>query len=133
MFFGNRWACWRVYRGDKYPYRVSVYTRLVKRTLEEERLMKIRLQTLEDATRERTIKRLKIIEGQVRGVQGMIEEGRKCVDILMQVSAVQEGLRNVGKQVMRNYLENCATHAIREQGGPEIYDELMEVIYKYAR
>ena len=93
----------------------------------------IRLQTLEDATRERTIKRLKIIEGQVRGVQGMVEGGRKCVDILMQVSAVQEGLRNVGKQVMRNYLENCATHAIRDDAGPEIYDELMEVIYKYAR
>ena len=95
--------------------------------------MAIRLQTLEDATRERTIKRLKIIEGQVRGVQGMVEEGRKCVDILTQVAAVQEGLRNVGKQVMRNYLENCATHAIREQSGPEIYDDLMEVIYKYAR
>ncbi len=93
----------------------------------------IRLQTLEDATRERTVKRLKIIEGQVRGVQGMVEGGRKCVDILMQVAAVQEGLRNVGKQVMRNYLENCATHAIRDDGGPEIYDELMEVIYKYSR
>lgn len=95
--------------------------------------MAIRLQTLEDATRERTIKRLKIIEGQVRGLQGMAEEGRYCVDILTQLSAVQEGLRNVGKQVMRNYLENCATHAIRERGGPKIYDELMEVIYKYVR
>ena len=93
----------------------------------------IRLQTLEDATRERIFKRLKIIEGQVRGVQGMVEEGRKCVDILMQMSAVQEGLRKVGKQVMRNYLENCATHAIQDASGPEIYDELMEVIYKYAR
>ncbi len=93
----------------------------------------IRLQTLEDATRERTIKRLKIIEGQVRGVQGMVEGGRKCVDILTQMAAVQEGLRNVGKQVMRNYLENCATHAIRDDAGPEIYDELMDVIYKYSR
>ena len=95
--------------------------------------MAILLETLEDATRKRTIKRLKIIEGQVRGVQGMVEEGRKCVEILTQVAAVQEGLRNVGKQVMRNYLENCATQAIRKQSGPEIYDELMEVIYKYAR
>ena len=58
---------------------------------------------------------------------------RYCVDILTQVAAAQEGLRNAGKQVMRNYLENCATHAIRERGGPEIYDELMEVIYKYVR
>ncbi len=95
--------------------------------------MRIQLETLEDATRKRTIKRLKIIEGQVRGVQGMVEEGRKCVEILTQVAAVQEGLRNVGKQVMRNYLENCATQAIRDDGGPEIYDELMEVFYKYAR
>ena len=98
-----------------------------------DRLMEIRLQMLEDATRERTIRRLKIIEGQVCGVQGMVEEGRKCVDILMQVSAVQEGLRKVGKQAMRNYFENCAAHAIREDGGPEIYDELMEVICTYAR
>ena len=56
-----------------------------------------RLQTLEDATRERTIKRLKIIEGQVRGVQGMVQEGRKCVDILMQVAAVQEGTPQRGQ------------------------------------
>ncbi len=95
--------------------------------------MAITLQTLEQATREQTLKRLKIIEGQVRGVQGMVDEGRYCVEILMQLAAVQEGLRNVGKQVMRNYLENCATHAIRGRGGPEIYDELMEVIYKYVR
>ncbi len=93
----------------------------------------IKLQTLEDATREQTLKRLKIIEGQVRGVQGMVNEGRYCVEILMQLAAVQEGLRNVGKQVMRNYLENCATHAIREREGPEVYDELMEVIYNYVR
>ncbi len=95
--------------------------------------MTIALQTLEQATREQTLKRLKIIEGQVRGVQGMVDEGRYCVEILMQLAAVQEGLRNVGKRVMRNYLENCATHAIRERGGPKIYDELMDVIYKYVR
>ena len=95
--------------------------------------MALKLQTLEQATREDTLKRLKIIEGQVRGVQGMVDEGRYCVEILTQLAAVQEGLRNVGKLVMRNYLENCATSAIRERGGPEIYDELMEVIYKYAR
>ena len=95
--------------------------------------MAVKLQTLEDATREQTITRLKIIEGQVRGLQGMVDEGRYCVDILVQLAAVQEGLRNTGKLIMRNYLENCATQAIRERGGPQIYDELMEVIYKYVR
>ena len=95
--------------------------------------MAIKLQTLEEATREQTITRLKIIEGQVRGLQGMVDEGRYCVDILVQLSAVHEGLRNTGKLIMRNYLEHCATHAIREGGGPQIYDELMEAIYKYVR
>ena len=95
--------------------------------------MAVKLQTLEDVTQKETLRRLKIIEGQVRGLQGMVEDQRYCVDLLMQMAAVQEGLRNVGKQVMRNYLEHCATHAIRERSGPEIYDELMEVIYKYVR
>ena len=95
--------------------------------------MAVKLQTLEDVTQKETLRRLKIIEGQVRGLQGMVEDQRYCVDLLMQMSAVQEGLRNVGKQVMRNYLEHCATRAIRERGGPEVYDELMEVIYKYVR
>ncbi len=95
--------------------------------------MSLKLQTIEQATRESTVRRLKTIEWQVRGLQGMVDEGRYCVEILMQISAVREGLRKVGKQIMRNYLENCATHAIRKDGGPEIYDELMEVIYKYVR
>ncbi len=95
--------------------------------------MAVKLQMLEEVTQRETLRRLKIIEGQVKGVQGMVENQRYCVDILMQVAAVQEGLRNVGKQVMRNYLENCATQAIRASKGPEVYDELMDVIYKYVR
>ena len=59
--------------------------------------MAVKLQTLEEATREQTITRLKIIEGQVRGLQGMVDEGRYCVDILVQLAAVQEVLRNAGK------------------------------------
>lgn len=95
--------------------------------------MATKLQTLAETTRDNTKRRLKSIEGQVRGLQKMVDEGRYCVDILTQLAAVQEGLRGVGKVVMRNYLENCATQAIREREGPEIYDELMEAIYKYVR
>lgn len=94
--------------------------------------MAVELQTLEQSTREQTLRRLGSIEGQVRGLQGMVEEGRYCVEILMQLAAVQEGLRGVGKLILRNYLENCATHAIRE-GDTEIYDELMDVVYQYVR
>lgn len=91
------------------------------------------LQTLTDAHRQNALLRLKKVEGQVRGIQKMMEEGRYCVDILTQIAAAQEGLRGAGKTVLRNYLENCATQAIRSGQQPEIYDEFMETIYRYVR
>lgn len=95
--------------------------------------MSVKLQTLTEATRENSLKRLRRIEGQVRGIQGMIEEDRYCVEILGQIAAAREGLRSAGKIILRNYLENCATHAIRQGDDDQIYDELMDVIYKYVR
>ncbi len=77
--------------------------------------------------------RLSRIEGQVRGLRKMVEEDRYCVDLLMQLASVQEALRGVGKQVMRHYLQTCATKAIRGRNRDGIYDELMDAIYKYAR
>ncbi len=77
--------------------------------------------------------RLNRIEGQVRGLRKMVQEDRYCVDLLMQLSSVQEALRGVGKQVMRHYLQTCATRAIRGRNRDGIYDELMDAIYKYAR
>ncbi len=88
---------------------------------------------LADEIRTATLNRLKRIEGQVRGLEKMVEEDRYCVDILNQVASVQEALRQVSRQLMRNYLENCATSAILRCDGDGIYDELMDVIYKYAK
>ncbi|HEX7182775.1 MAG TPA: metal-sensitive transcriptional regulator [Thermoanaerobaculia bacterium] len=81
------------------------------------------------------LKRLRRIEGQVRGLQKMIEEDRYCPDILMQVSSVQEALRSVGRELMRNHLKHCATQAIRDggEGAESMYDELIEMIYKHSR
>jgi DNA-binding FrmR family transcriptional regulator len=82
------------------------------------------------------LKRLRRIEGQVRGLQKMIEEDRYCPDILVQISSVQEALRSVGRELMRNHLKHCATQAIRS-GDPaaasNTYDELIEMIYKHNR
>jgi DNA-binding FrmR family transcriptional regulator len=77
--------------------------------------------------------RLNRIEGQIRGVKKMITEGRPCVEVLTQLASTQEALRGLTKLMMRNYLENCATAAIRSKSGDEIYDELMDVIFKFAR
>lgn len=80
--------------------------------------------------------RLRRIEGQVRGLQKMVEEERYCADILMQLSSVQEALRGVGRGLLHNHLKHCVTEAIRsedpEQTGA-MYDELMELMYKNAR
>lgn len=85
--------------------------------------------------KERTLKRLRRIEGQVRGLQKMIEEERYCADVLTQVASVHEALRAVAREMMRNHLKHCATQAI--QRSPEdaeaMYDELIELIYKVGR
>jgi CsoR family transcriptional regulator, copper-sensing transcriptional repressor len=86
-------------------------------------------------TTERTLKRLRRIEGQVRGLQKMVAEERYCADIMTQLSSVHEALRAVGRELMRNHLEHCATKAIR--GTPdqaaEMYDELLDLIYTHSR
>src|SRR5689334_16337504 len=81
------------------------------------------------------LKRLRRIEGQIRGLQKMVEEDRYCPDILVQVSSVQEALRSVGRELMRNHLKHCATQAIRA-GNSEanaMYDELIDLIYARTR
>jgi DNA-binding FrmR family transcriptional regulator len=83
----------------------------------------------------RNIRRLRLIEGQVRGLQKMVEEDRYCADILMQISSVHEALRSVGRELMRNHLKHCATQAIAQ--GPEsaepMYDELVDLMYRHSR
>jgi CsoR family transcriptional regulator, copper-sensing transcriptional repressor len=82
------------------------------------------------------LRRLSRIEGQLRGIQRMVEEDRYCADILMQVTSAQEALRAVARALMRNHLAHCASHAIRtgtEEQKQAMYDELLEMIYKNAR
>jgi DNA-binding FrmR family transcriptional regulator len=82
------------------------------------------------------LRRLGRIEGQIRGIQRMIEDDRYCADILTQVSSAQEALRAVARALMRNHLSHCATHAFNSgstQDREAMYDELLDIIYKNAR
>lgn len=86
--------------------------------------------------KERNLKRLRRIEGQVRGLQRMVEEDRYCADVLTQISSVHEALRSVGRELMRNHLKHCAAAAIRtgnEQQAEGMYDEIVEMMYKHVR
>jgi DNA-binding FrmR family transcriptional regulator len=79
--------------------------------------------------------RLRRIEGQIRGIQNMVEQDRYCADILGQVSAAQEALRAVGRELIRNHLKHCSTHAIRVGGeqAAAMYDELVELFDRNYR
>ncbi len=80
--------------------------------------------------------RLRRIEGQIRGLQKMVEEDRYCADIITQIASVQEALRGVARNLMRNHLHHCAAKALRSGKREEteaMYDELLELIYAHLR
>jgi DNA-binding FrmR family transcriptional regulator len=85
--------------------------------------------------KDRNLKRLRRIEGQVRGLHKMVEEDRYCADILTQISSVHEALRSVGRELMRNHLKHCATSAIQAGEGEAeaMYDELVDMMFKHSR
>ncbi len=82
------------------------------------------------------LRRLRRIEGQVRGLQRMIEDDRYCPDILVQIASAQEALRAVGRALMKNHLKHCAATTFREGTRDEsnaMAEELLDLIYKYSR
>ena len=83
----------------------------------------------------RNRKRLRRIEGQVRGIQKMVDDDRYCADVMTQIASVHEALRAVGRELMRNHLKHCASEAIRARGeaADAMYDELVELMYRAAR
>ena len=91
---------------------------------------------VDPAIKEANRKRLRRIEGQIRGLQKMVEHDRYCPDIIVQVASVQEALRGVARNLMRNHLQHCAARALRSaktEQAESMYDELLELIYKHLR
>jgi CsoR family transcriptional regulator, copper-sensing transcriptional repressor len=82
------------------------------------------------------LKRLKRIEGQIRGLQKMVDEERYCADILVQISSVQEALRGVSQALLRNHLRHCVTSTL-QKGKPaeseRMYSELSDLFSRYSR
>ncbi len=94
-----------------------------------------RAHAVDAGVKDRNLKRLRRIEGQVRGLQKMVEEDRYCADIMTQIASVHEALRGVGRELMRNHLRHCAANAIRSEGdaAEAMYDELVDMMYRHAR
>jgi DNA-binding FrmR family transcriptional regulator len=80
--------------------------------------------------------RLRRIEGQIRGLQKMVDRDRYCADIITQIASVQEALRGVARNLMKNHLHHCAAKALKSGKQAEteaMYEELLELVYKHLR
>jgi DNA-binding FrmR family transcriptional regulator len=91
---------------------------------------------VEGELKEQALARLRRIEGQVRGLQRMVEEERYCADVLTQIASVHEALRGVGKLLMKYHLRHCVTDALRsgdERRAEDTYGEVLDLMYRHAR
>lgn len=79
------------------------------------------------------IRRLKKIEGQVRGIQRMLEEERYCVDILVQLAAARAGLDKVGLALIEEHTRGCLRQAVATGQGDEAIDELVDVLAQFLK
>lgn len=81
------------------------------------------------------LRRLKLIEGQVRGVARMVEADEYCIDVLTQTSAITSALKAVNLALLKDHLEHCVAEAVREGGdtAQEKFDEVMAAVKRLAR
>ena len=88
---------------------------------------------MKHATHKSCLSRLRRIEGQVRGIAGMIEDERYCIDIVTQIQAAMAALKRVEDEVLKDHVEHCVVHAIQSGEAAEQQakiDELMDVFGK---
>jgi len=79
------------------------------------------------------INRLRRIEGQVRGIQKMVNEDRYCVDILIQISAITAALKGVGFTLMEEHTKHCVAKAVKSGDGDRAFEELVDLIKQFSR
>ncbi|HLS35971.1 MAG TPA: metal-sensing transcriptional repressor [Bacillota bacterium] len=87
----------------------------------------------EDEDKIAIINRLKRIEGQVRGLQKMIEDDRYCVDVLIQISAINAALKSVGFTLMEEHTKHCVSNAVKSGNGDAAFEELIDVFKQFSK
>lgn len=87
---------------------------------------------IEDKNKASVIRRLKLLEGQVRGLQRMIENDTYCIDVITQTSAVKQGLSNVEDMLLENHLDHCVVHQVQSGQTKKAKEEIIKV-YKLKR
>ena len=85
-----------------------------------------------DEQKKKLINRLSRLEGQIRGIKGMIEEDAYCTDILVQSAAAGAAVNAFNRELLANHIRGCVVHDIR-QGDDEVIDDLMDTLYKLMK
>lgn len=83
--------------------------------------------------KQKILTRLRRVEGQVRGVQKMVEEDRYCIDVLTQVNATRAALESVALQLLADHTEHCVAEAIRSGAGTRKVQELNAAVERLVR
>lgn len=86
-----------------------------------------------DEEKKQLVNRLKRVEGQVRGIQKMIEEDRYCIDVMIQINAINAALKQVGANLLEHHTSHCVLEAIESGDGETAVSELVDVMKQYAK
>ncbi len=79
------------------------------------------------------INRLKKIEGQVKGIQRMVESGKCCDDIMIQISAIRSAINKVGGMILDTYIKDCLISSLKNNENDDKLDDLIDTIVKYVK
>jgi CsoR family transcriptional regulator, copper-sensing transcriptional repressor len=85
------------------------------------------------ASKDDILKRLNRIEGQVKGIQRMIEEEKTCVDILTQVAAIRAAINKVGGLILEKHSKECMRNSLNSENKEQVLDELIDTIQKFLK
>lgn len=86
-----------------------------------------------EAIKSDILKRLRRIEGQVKGIQRMVEEEKVCSDILIQIAAVRAAINKVGGLIVQNHSKTCIKKAVSKENGEETIEEMIDIILKFIK
>ncbi|MEW8973353.1 MAG: metal-sensitive transcriptional regulator [Tissierellaceae bacterium] len=79
------------------------------------------------------IRRLRRIEGQIKGIQKMVDQDKFCGDVLVQIAAARAALNNAGGLILENYMKNCLTNYLEGNSEEGDLDSLIDVLLKYSK
>lgn len=88
---------------------------------------------INQTTKQQALKRLRKIEGQIKGLMKMINDEKYCIDLITQVNAIRRALEKVALIIMKRHIESCVVEAVKEKKGTQKIDELINSIDKFIR